>query len=59
MFHRLGLVSKARATALVAEYIEIDNNQHRLHSTLCYRTPTEAMAAHTNNPTTNHQPLAA
>ena len=59
MFHRLGKVSKARARALVAEYIEIDYNRHRLHSTLGYRTPTEAMAAHFNNKTADNLPLAA
>jgi transposase InsO family protein len=62
MFDRLGKVSKARARAMVAEYIQIDYNHHRLHSTLGYRTPAQAWADHfknQNETAANGLPLAA
>jgi transposase InsO family protein len=50
MYHRHAFPSRARARFAVAEYIEVFYNRQRLHSTLGYRTPFEAL--------TEHQPAA-
>ena len=46
MYHRQRFDTRARARFAVAEYIEIFYNRQRLHSTLDYRTPAEALAEH-------------
>ena len=51
MYYRHTFATRARARFAVAEYIEVFYNQRRLHSTLSYRTPIEAL--------TNHQTAAA
>jgi transposase InsO family protein len=43
MYHRQRFDTRARARFAVAEYIEIFYNRQRLHSTLGYRTPAEAL----------------
>jgi transposase InsO family protein len=43
MYHRQRFDTRARARFAVAEYIEIFYNRQRLHSTLAYRTPAEAL----------------
>jgi transposase InsO family protein len=43
MYHRQSFDTHARARFAVAEYIEIFYNRQRLHSTLGYRTPLEAL----------------
>ena len=43
MYYRQTFASRARARFAVAEYIEIFYNRRRLHSTLGYRTPFEAL----------------
>jgi len=43
MYYRQTFVSRARARFAVAEYIEVFYNRRRLHSTLGYRTPFEAL----------------
>ncbi len=43
MFYRYSWPTRARARFAVAEYIEVFYNRHRLHSTLGYRTPLEAL----------------
>jgi putative transposase len=43
MYHRQKFTTRARARFAVAEYIEIFYNRQRLHSTLGYRTPAEAL----------------
>lgn len=50
MYHRHTFATRARARFAVAEYIEVFYNRQRLHSTLGYRTPFEAL--------TDHQPAA-
>ena len=58
MYHREFFPTRARARFAVAEYIEVFYNRKRLHSTLGYRTPFEALtdyhatapAAAYNNP---------
>lgn len=50
MYYRHAFPSRARARFAVAEYIEVFYNRQRLHSTLGYRTPFEAL--------TEHQPAA-
>lgn len=54
MYYRQSFPNRARARFAVAEYIEVFYNRRRLHSTLGYRTPFQAL--------TNHQtatPVAA
>lgn len=46
MYHRYRFPTRARARFAVAEYIEAFYNRIRLHSTLDYRTPFEALTAH-------------
>ncbi|NAE18318.1 IS3 family transposase [Enterococcus hirae] len=43
MYYRQTFVTRARARFAVAEYIEVFYNRRRLHSTLGYRTPFEAL----------------
>ena len=50
MYYRETFTTKARARFAVAEYIEVLSRQ-RLHSTLGYRTPSEALADHHQLPT--------
>jgi transposase InsO family protein len=46
MYHRQVFPTRARARFAVAEYIEVFYNRRRLHSTLGYRTPFEALTDH-------------
>jgi putative transposase len=43
MYHRHNWPTRARARFAVADYIEVFYNRSRLHSTLGYRTPFEAL----------------
>jgi putative transposase len=43
MYYRQRFATRARALFAVAEYIEVFYNRQRLHSTLGYRTPVEAL----------------
>lgn len=43
MYYRYTFPTRARARFAVADYIEVFYNRRRLHSTLGYRTPTEAL----------------
>jgi putative transposase len=43
MYHRQVFPTRARARFAVADYIEVFYNRQRLHSTLGYRTPFEAL----------------
>lgn len=43
MYHRYRFATRARARFAVAEYIEVFYNRKRLHSTLGYRTPAQAL----------------
>ena len=43
MFHHHVFATRARARFAVADYIEVFYNRQRLHSTLGYRTPSEAL----------------
>jgi transposase InsO family protein len=43
MYYRQSFPTRARARFAVAEYIEVFYNRQRLHSTLGYRTPAEAL----------------
>ncbi len=43
MYYRHHFATRARARLAVAEYIEVFYNRRRLHSTLGYRTPVEAL----------------
>jgi transposase InsO family protein len=43
MYHRTSFATRTRARFAVADYIEVFYNRQRLHSTLGYRTPTEAL----------------
>jgi putative transposase len=45
MYHRYTFPTRARARFAVADYIEVFYNRRRLHSTLGYRTPLEALTA--------------
>jgi putative transposase len=44
MYCRHSFATKARARFALAEYIKIFYNRQRLHSSLGYRTPAEALA---------------
>ena len=46
MYYRQAFPTRARARFAVAEYIEVFYNRRRLHSTLGYRTPFEALTDH-------------
>jgi putative transposase len=46
MYYRTSWPTRARARFAVADYIEVFYNRHRLHSTLGYRTPFEALTEH-------------
>lgn len=46
MYHRESFPTRARARFAVADYIEVFYNRQRLHSTLGYRTPAEALTDH-------------
>ena len=50
MYYRHSWPTRARARFAVADYIEVFYNRRRLHSSLAYRTPLEAL--------THHQPAA-
>jgi putative transposase len=47
MYHRYTYPTRARARFAVADYIEVFYNRRRLHSTLGYRTPFEALTEFT------------
>ena len=46
MYYRHTWPTRTRARFAVAEYIEVFYNRRRLHSTLGYRTPLEALTDH-------------
>jgi putative transposase len=46
MYYREAFPTRSRARLAVAEYIEVFYNRKRLHSTLGYRTPFEALTDH-------------
>jgi putative transposase len=46
MYSRQSFTTRARARFAVAEYIEVFYNNQRLHSSLGYRTPAEALTDH-------------
>ena len=46
MYYRYTFPTRARARFAVAEYIEVFYNRRRMHSTLGYRTPAQALADH-------------
>lgn len=46
MYYRRSFPTRARARFAVAEYIEVFYNRQRMHSTLGYRTPAQALAEH-------------
>lgn len=46
MYHRQSFPDRARARFAVADYIEVSSNRQRLHSTLGYRTPLEALTSY-------------
>jgi putative transposase len=46
MYYRQAFPTRSRARFAVAEYIEVFYNRKRLHSTLDYRTPFEALTDH-------------
>jgi putative transposase len=46
MYYRTAFATRARARFAVADYIEVFYNRRRLHSTLGYRTPFEALSDH-------------
>jgi transposase InsO family protein len=48
MYHRQAFPHRAGARLAVADYIEVFYNRRRLHSTLGYRTPAEALTAFQN-----------
>ena len=43
MYYRYVFVTKARARFAVAEYIEVFYNRKRMHSSIGYRTPAQAL----------------
>ncbi|MDP3973075.1 MAG: integrase core domain-containing protein, partial [Candidatus Nanopelagicales bacterium] len=46
MYHHYTFPTRRKARFAVAEYIEVFYNRQRLHSTLGYRTPAEALTDH-------------
>jgi len=50
MYYQHAFATRAKARFAVAEYIEIFYNRKRLHSTLGYRTPAEALTDHRRSP---------
>ncbi len=46
MYYRYRFATRARARFAVAEYIEVFYNRKRMHSTIGYRTPAQALAAY-------------
>jgi putative transposase len=46
MYHRQAFTTRARSRFAVADDIEVYYNRQRLHSTLGYRTPTQALTDH-------------
>ena len=46
MYNRQAFPTRAKARFAVADYIEVFYNRRRLHSTLGYRTPFEALTEH-------------
>ena len=46
MYHPQSWPTRARARFAVADYIEVFYNRRRLHSTLGYRTPFQALTEH-------------
>ena len=50
MYHHQHYPTRARARFAVAEYIEVFYNRIRLHSTLGYRTPAEALTEYRTQP---------
>ncbi|MEU4194492.1 IS3 family transposase, partial [Kribbella sp. NPDC026611] len=46
LYHRQTWPTRTQARTAVAEYIEIFYNRQRLHSTLDYQTPFEALTNH-------------
>lgn len=46
MYYRRSWPTRARARFAVAEYIEVFYNRRRLHSSIGYRTPFEALTDH-------------
>ena len=46
MYHRETFATRAHARFAVADYIEVFYNRRRLHSSLGYRTPNEALTDH-------------
>lgn len=48
MYHRYAFATRARARFAVAEYIEVFYNRKRMHSTLGYRTPAQALSDYRN-----------
>jgi transposase InsO family protein len=46
MYYQTAFATRARARFAVAEYIEVFYNRRRLHSSLGYRTPFEALTDH-------------
>jgi len=47
MFHHEAFATRARTRFAVADYIEVFYNRIRRHSTIGYRTPTQAWAQRT------------
>ena len=43
MYYRQAFATKARAWFAVAEYIEVFYNRKRMHSSIGYRTPAQAL----------------
>jgi len=43
MYYRQSFATKARARFAVAEYIEVFYNRRRMHSSIDYRTPAQAL----------------
>ena len=43
MYYRFSFATRARARFAVAEYIEVFYNRKRMHSTIDYRTPAQAL----------------